>query len=302
MNLNVQIGPLTLPNPIGVASGTFGYGSEYETLIPVARLGALYTKAVTKEGRPGNKIPRIVETPGGLLNSIGLANVGSEIFASEKFPKLKNLGCPIIINLAGSYEDDYAETLEYLETHAPLDGYEVNVSCPNVKCGGMALGTDPRMVEALTLRLRKLTRKALVIKLSPNVTDIASIAKAAEAGGADGVSCINTVVGMLIDTRSRKPLLSTVTGGLSGPAILPVGLAATWKVSRAVKIPVIGLGGITEPDHMIQYFMAGASAIQLGTITFVDPSAPETMLVYLENWMKEHGLSSLDDFKDMLEV
>lgn len=302
MNLNVKIGPLTLPNPVGVASGTFGYGSEYEELIPVAKLGALYTKAVTKEPRPGNNIPRIVETPGGLLNSIGLANVGSQAFAKEKYPRLKSLGCPIIINLAGSYEDDYAETLEFLEEHAPLDGYEVNVSCPNVKCGGMALGTDPRMVEALTKRLRALTKKALIIKLSPNVTDIASIAKAAETGGADGVSCINTVVGMLIDTKKRKPLLSTVTGGLSGPAILPIGLAATWKVSRAVSIPVIGLGGITEPDHMIQYFMAGASAIQLGTINFIDPEAPASMISYVETWMKENGLANISDFKGLLKT
>jgi len=300
MDLSVKIAGLTMPNPIGVASGTFGYGSEYEDLIDVASLGALYTKAVTKEARVGNAVPRIVETPGGLLNSIGLANVGSLAFTTEKYPKLKNMGCPVLINLAGSHEDDYAQTLEYLEEHAPLDGYEINVSCPNVKCGGMAMGTDPALVEALTKRLRKLTKRLLMVKLSPNVTDITAIAKAAEAGGADAVSCINTLVGMLIDTKKRKPLLSTITGGLSGPAILPVGLAATWRVSRAVGIPVVGIGGITEPDHVIQYLLAGASAVQIGTANFVDPGLCIRSIAAIRDYMALHQLSAITDIRKLM--
>jgi dihydroorotate dehydrogenase (NAD+) catalytic subunit len=301
IDMQVTIADITLPNPVGVASGTFGYGSEYETLLPVAKLGALFTKAVTKDPRPGNAIPRIVETPGGLLNSIGLANVGRVAFASDKYPVLRTIGCPVFINVAGSFEDDYAETLEYLEEHAPLSGYEINVSCPNVKCGGMALGTDPTLVENLTKRLRALTKRPLIIKLSPNVTDITSIAKAAEAGGADAISCINTLVGMLIDTKKQKPLLSTITGGLSGPAILPVGLAATWKVSRAVHIPVIGMGGIVEPDHAIQYLLAGAQAIQLGTINFIDPTMAMRIITEIGEYMEKYGIQKIADFQDILK-
>jgi dihydroorotate dehydrogenase (NAD+) catalytic subunit len=299
-DLKVRIGGLEMPNPVGVASGTFGYGSEYEELIDVNALGAVYTKAVTLEPRPGNRIPRIIETPGGLLNSIGLANVGSIAFARDKYTWLKNLACSVIINLAGSQEDDYVQTLEYLEEHAPLAGYEVNISCPNVKCGGMAIGTDPVVVERLTKRLRGLTRRPLIVKLSPNVTDITAIAKAAEAGGADAVSCINTLVGMLIDTRKKKPVLPMVTGGLSGPAILPVGLAAVWRVSRAVGIPVVGLGGITEPDHAIQYLLAGASAIQTGTVNFVDPDMPLKILAGIKEYMAREGLTSVADFKTLI--
>lgn len=294
--LQVSIGPLQMKNPVGVASGTFGYGSEYEQLIDIGKLGALYTKAVTLESRPGNMIPRIVETTAGMLNSIGLANVGSRRFSSEKYPVLKNYDTSVIVNLAGSMNEDYIETLEYLEEHAPLAGYEVNVSCPNVKCGGMALGTDPHMVETLTASLRSRTDKALIIKLSPNVTDIADIARGAEAGGADGVSCINTLVGMQIDTQKKRPVLASGTGGLSGPAILPVGVAATYKVSRAVSIPVVGLGGISSANDAIQYLLAGAWAVQLGTINFVDPRAGETVLEGIVQYMEDNGLQTITDF------
>ncbi|KGE71447.1 dihydroorotate dehydrogenase [Spirochaeta lutea] len=296
----VRIGSLTMTNPVGVASGTFGYGSEYEQLIDLSSLGALYTKAVTLEPRPGNNIPRIVETPAGMLNSIGLANVGSRGFTREKYPYLRDLPCSVIVNLAGSYIEDYCQTLEYLEEHAPLAGYEVNLSCPNVKCGGMALGTDPAQVAEVTRELRKRTKKPLIIKLSPNVTDITSIAKAAEEAGADAVSCINTLVGMLIDTKHKRPLLSTGTGGLSGPAILPVGLAAVYRVSQAVSIPVIGLGGIMEADHAIQYLLAGASAIQVGTANFVDPSATARILEGITDYARREGLASIQDFHQFL--
>lgn len=300
MDLSVKIGSLEMANPVGVASGTFGYGSEYESLIPLEKLGALYTKAVTLEARAGNQVPRIVETPGGLLNSIGLQNVGSRAFVTEKYPFLKGLSCSVIVNLAGNAEDDYFETLEYLEEHAPLSGYEVNVSCPNVKAGGMAIGTVPAQVESLTKRLRKATKRPLIIKLSPNVTDISEIAKAAEAGGADAVSCINTLVGMLIDTKQKRPILPLVTGGLSGPAILPIGLAAVWRVSRAVRIPVVGIGGITEPDHAIQYLLAGACSIQTGTINFIDPEMAVKVLDGITDYMKQEGLSKIADFKELV--
>jgi dihydroorotate dehydrogenase (NAD+) catalytic subunit len=296
MNLEVRIGKKTLPNPVGVASGTFGYGSEYESLIDLSRLGAIYTKAVTLEPRFGNDIPRIIETPSGIINSIGLANVGINRFIEEKVPYLQNLPCAIIANVAGSTEDDYRGVVEKLETCEGIWGYEINVSCPNVKCGGMAFGTDPSQIERLTSLLRQKTDKPLIIKLTPNVTDITVTAKAAEAGGADAISCINTLVGMVIDTKKKKPVLAMKTGGLSGPAIRPVGVAMTYRASHAVKIPVIGMGGIMCADDAIQYLLAGASAIQVGTGTFVDPKIPSEVLTGIEKYADQEGLSCIADF------
>jgi len=284
MDLTVKIGPATLPNPVGVASGTFGYGGEYEGLMDLSRLGAIYTKAVTLEPREGNDIPRIVETPSGILNSIGLANVGVEQFLAEKLPALSTLPCAVIANVAGSTEDEYAAVLDRLESAGSLWGYEINVSCPNVKHGGLAFGTDPRQIERLTTRLRALTKKPLIMKLTPNVTDISVIARAAEAAGADAISCINTLVGMVIDTRTRKPVLPLGSGGLSGPAIRPVAVAMTWKVCRAVTIPVIGMGGIMCADDALQFLMAGAAAVQVGTGTFVDPEIPIRVLEGIEEY------------------
>jgi dihydroorotate dehydrogenase (NAD+) catalytic subunit len=295
MDLTVTIGSKTLPNPVGVASGTFGYGSEYETLMDLSRLGAIYTKAVTLAPREGNDIPRIVETPSGILNSIGLANAGVERFLGEKLPPLSALPCAIIANVAGSTEDEYAQVLERLEIASELWGYEINVSCPNVKHGGLAFGTDPAQIERLTRRLRSLTKKPLIIKLTPNVTDITVIARAAEIGGADAVSCINTLVGMVIDTRTGKPILPMGSGGLSGPAIRPVAVAMTWKVCRAVAIPVIGIGGIMCADDALQFIMAGASAVQVGTGTFVDPKIPIQVLEGIEEFLRKHQMSKLKD-------
>ncbi|NCN04581.1 MAG: dihydroorotate dehydrogenase [Spirochaetales bacterium] len=297
---SVKIGNAVLKNSVGVASGTFGYGKEYEELLDISELGALFTKAVTLEPRPGNATPRIVETPGGMLNSIGLANVGTRDFFTKKYPYLRGLDTKVFVNLAGSQLEDYCESLEFLELNAPLAGYEVNLSCPNVKCGGMALGTDPFQVELVTRELRKRTDSPLIIKLSPNVTDISEIARAAEAGGADAVSCINTLVGMWIDTTKKRPTLSSITGGLSGPAILPVGLAAVYRVSQVVNIPVVGLGGIMEPDHGIQYLLAGASAIQVGTANFVDPSTAHRVVLGIEDYALRNGLRSIEDFHQFL--
>jgi dihydroorotate dehydrogenase (NAD+) catalytic subunit len=316
-DLSVRIGGLVLANPVGLASGTIGYGSEYEDLAGVDGMGALYTKAVTLEPREGNRVPRIVETPAGMLNSIGLANPGIEAFLRDKLPELKTRRCAVIVNVAGASEDEYARVVERIEEaagadpRAPgasaagpggtgVDGYEINVSCPNVCHGGLAFGTDPVQVERLTRALRERTRRPLVVKLTPNVTDIAAIARAAEAGGADAVSCINTLVGMTIDVARRRPSLAMGTGGLSGPAVRPVGIACCYKASRAVSIPVVGLGGIMTADDALQYLLAGARAVQVGTGTFVDPRCAARVLSGIEEWMEANGVARVEEIPGML--
>lgn len=310
-DLSVAIGPLSLPNPVGVASGTFGYGQEYRDLVDIDRLGALYTKAVTLEPREGNPPPRLTETPQGLINSIGLANPGLEAFLRDKLPYLRTLSCRVIVNVAGSTEEDYLSVVEGIESAVPgfspgkrsgVDGYEINVSCPNVAHGGMSFGTDARLVESLTAKLRRLTQRALIVKLSPNVTDIAEVAKAAENGGADAVSCINTLVGMAIDTDRCRPLIARGTGGLSGPAIRPIGVACTWKVARALSIPVIGLGGISTVEDALQYFLAGAVAVQVGTALFADPRAPLAIIDGIADWMRKKGVARTKDIAGLLDL
>jgi dihydroorotate dehydrogenase (NAD+) catalytic subunit len=312
-SLSVRIGGLVMSNPVGLASGTIGYGSEYELLAGVDEAGALYTKAVTIEPRPGNRPPRIVETPSGMLNSIGLANPGIETFVRDKLPELRRRRCAVIVNVAGSSEAEYLRVVERIEAEvgpgAPsakpcgsgVDGYEINVSCPNVSHGGLAFGTDPAQVERLTRALRGRTARPLIVKLTPNVTDIASIARAAESGGADAVSCINTLVGMTIDVARRRPTLAMGTGGLSGPAVLPVGVACCYKASRAVSIPVIGLGGIMGADDALQYLLAGARAVQVGTGTFVDPRCASRVLSGIEAWMEANGVARVEDIPGLLE-
>lgn len=307
-DLSVRIGPLVLPNPVGVASGTFGYGQEYADLVDIDALGALYTKAVTLEPRIGNRPPRLAETPRGLLNSIGLANPGVDEFIAEKLPGLKALACPVIVNVSGSTEEDYLEVVKRIE-HAVgvpgvgrsgVDGYEINVSCPNVAHGGMSFGTDPELVERLTATLRRSTQRALIVKLSPNVTDITLVAKAAERGGADGLSCINTLVGMAIDTEKCRPRIGRGTAGLSGPAIKPVGVACVYRVAKAVRIPVIGLGGISTPEDALEYLLAGAVAVQAGTALFADPRAPAAILSGIEAWMRRKGVFSTKEIAGLL--
>ncbi len=306
-DLSVRIGDLVLPNPVGVASGTFGFGSEYESLLDVGSLGALYTKAVTPEPRAGNDPPRIVETPSGMLNSIGLANPGLEAFVRDKLPGLRGYRCPVIVNVAGSSEADYLRVVERLEEEPGIAGYEINVSCPNVSHGGLAFGTDPSQVERLTARLRSVlsapgsgSRRPIIVKLSPNVTDISEIARAAESGGADGISCINTLVGMAIDVERRRPVLARGTGGLSGPAVRPVGVACVWRVSRAVAIPVIGLGGILRARDALEYLLAGASAVQIGTGNFLDPGTPLRVLRGVRDWMRENGIVRIGRIRGLL--
>ncbi len=296
MDLSVAIGNKTLSNPVGVASGTFGYGSEYEQLIDLKNIGALYTKAVTMLPRSGNDIPRIIETPSGILNSIGLANVGVERFIQEKMPACAKMPCSIVVNVAGSSIDEYASVVDRLETCEGIFGYEINISCPNVKHGGLAFGTDPVLVEQLTRTIRNRTRKPLIIKLTPNVTDIRVVAKAAESGGADAVSCINTLVGMAIDVEAKRTVLQMKTGGLSGPAIRPVGVAATYAVHRAVSIPVIGMGGISCGRDALEYLLAGASAVQIGTANFVDPQTVSKVLKEICEFAEREKLGSINDF------
>ena len=303
IDLSCRIGEARLNNPVGVASGTYGYGSEYEQHLDLSGIGALYTKAVTVRPRSGNAVPRIIETPAGLINSIGLANVGLDRFVEEKLPAFASLPCAVVANVAADFPEEYAEVVRALEaedTGNVLWGYEINVSCPNVKAGGISLGTVPDQVERTTRLVREETARPIIVKLTPNVTDIAEIARAAEAGGADGVSCINTVLGMAIDTRARKTVLPAGTGGLSGPAILPIGVAAVYRVARAVSIPVIGMGGIMQTDDAIQYLLAGASAVQVGTANFVDPRIAPRMASEIAEYAEESGLQSIRDFHEAL--
>jgi dihydroorotate dehydrogenase (NAD+) catalytic subunit len=302
IDLTVRIGEKSLPNPIGVASGTFGYGGEYEGLANLSDIGAIFTKAVTLEPRAGNAPPRIAETPSGILNSIGLANVGVDKFISEKLPFLKTLPCAAVVNVAGSTEGEYQQVIQKLEAAGDgIWGYEANVSCPNVKQGGLAFGTDPKQIEGLTSSLRKLTAKPLIVKLTPNVTDITAIAKAAEAGGADAVSLINTLVGMVIDVKRKRPVLGAKTGGLSGPAIRPIGVALTYRTSRAVSIPIIGMGGITNSEDALQYLLAGASSIQIGTSNFIDPQTPSKILKGIQSYCEDNSIKSINDLRGFID-
>jgi len=261
-----------------VASGTFGYASECRSLINLNRLGGIITKAITLNPRAGNPPPRIAETAAGMLNSIGLANVGVERFISEKLPFLQTLEPAIIVNVAGSTLDEYLAVVEALESADGIAGYEINVSCPNVKRGGMQFGTDAKQVFELTRQLRHCSHRSLIIKLTPNVTNIATIAHAVQDGGADAISLINTVRGMAIDIHTRKPKIATIFGGLSGPAIKPIALAKVYEVAQVVTIPVIGLGGIMNHEDAVEFLLAGATAIQVGTATFVHPRTAEQII------------------------
>ncbi|MCH7859990.1 MAG: dihydroorotate dehydrogenase, partial [Candidatus Marinimicrobia bacterium] len=264
---------LTLQNPILTASGTFGYGDEAPELVDVNRLGGLVTKSITRHPREGHAPPRIAETPAGMLNAIGLANIGVERFCAEKLPFLNELTTTVLVNIAGSTMEEYVTVMEIIETHGgPFAGYEINISCPNVKRGGMEFGIDPKMTRELTGRLRRLTTRFLMVKLSPNVTDIGEIAQAVEDGGADAVSAINTVVGLDVDPRTGRYLVSTGLCGLSGPAIRPIALANVYKIAQVVTIPIIGLGGIMTAEDVVSFVRVGAQAVQIGTASYRDPS------------------------------
>ncbi|HTX18383.1 MAG TPA: dihydroorotate dehydrogenase [Bacteroidota bacterium] len=272
MNETFALRGLTFRNRVFVASGTFGYGDEVSDVASLDLLGGIVTKSLSLRPRDGNPPPRIAETSSGMLNSIGLANIGVERFVAEKLPKLDGRRCAVIANIAASSVEEYCTVLEMLDPLSRVDGFEINVSCPNVKEGGLSFGTDVSKVSLITKELRRRTRKPLIVKLTPNVTHIAEFARAAEGEGADAVSVINTLIGMAINIYTRRPKLSTVTGGLSGPAIKPIALAKVFETYKAVKIPVFGIGGISTWEDAIEFLLAGASAVQVGTANFVDPA------------------------------
>ena len=294
-DLSIKIGNTTFKNPIFVASGTFGYGTENPELVDVSNIGAIVTKSITLNPREGNPPPRIVETPSGMINSIGLANIGVDKYINEMLPVYEEIGSPIIMNIAGSSMEEYIKVLQQMEAvSSNIVGYEINISCPNVKEGGMEFGVDCNMTEKLTKELRKLTDRLLIMKLSPNVTDISAIATSSENGGADAVSAVNTVVGMSIDHKTGKNNIYTTYGGLSGPAIKPVGLVCVYKVYHAVKIPIIGIGGIVNSSDVIEYILAGSIAVQVGTANYRDPGISEKILNDLNSYLSEQELDSID--------
>lgn len=295
----LTIKDITFNSPILVASGTYGYGDEVKDIANVNKLGGIVTKSVTLKPREGNPAPRIAETSSGMLNSIGLANLGVDKFCQEKIPYLNNLKTNVIVNIAGSTFEEYIRTLEILESYKNSNhiGYEINISCPNVKQGGMEFGVNPDMTEQLAAKLRKLTDKLLIMKLSPNVTYIQDIAKAAENGGADALSAINTVVGMGIDIYNKKPKLYTTMGGLSGPAIKPIAIANVHKVYNAVSIPIIGIGGISSSKDVIEFILAGADLVQIGTHNYTNPNIGVEILKDLESHCLENKIKNISDLK-----
>ena len=301
MILTSKIKDNIFTNPILVASGTYGYGHEVADIVNVELLGGIITKSVTLEPREGNDPPRIFETPSGMLNSIGLANLGVHKFCIEKIPYLNDLNTNIIINIAGSSIDDYIQTLELLESsNGKHIGYEINISCPNVKKGGMEFSVDPKTTENLTKKIRSKTDKLLIMKLSPNVTNISEIALACEIGGADAVSAINTVVGMGIDIVTKRPKVSTVFGGLSGPAIKPIAIASVHKIFKTVKIPIIGIGGISCFEDVIEFILAGASLVEIGTLNYTDPNRGVTIVDNLKKFCLDNKINNLLDLKGQI--
>ncbi len=294
-NLKVNIGNLRLKNPVLTASGTFGYGEEFAPFIDLNRLGGYIIKGTTLNAREGNDYPRMVETPSGMLNAVGLQNKGVDYFIENIYPRIKHYDSELIVNVSGANVDDYAETARRLAALDKVNAIEVNISCPNVKEGGMAFGTTTQGAASVTKAVRKAFPKTLIVKLSPNVTSIADIAKAVEAEGADSVSLINTLMGMSIDVERRKPHLSTITGGLSGPAVRPVAVRMVWQVAKAVKIPVIGLGGIMNGRDALEFMLAGATAVEIGTANFIDPAVTMKVIDYMDDYCSRHSISDINE-------
>jgi dihydroorotate dehydrogenase (NAD+) catalytic subunit len=302
VDLSVNIAGLQLKNPVLTASGTFGYGTEYRTYFDVSRLGGIITKTITPLPREGNPTPRLAETPCGMLNSIGLANVGVDRFLSDKLPELESLDTSVIVNIAGSAIGEYAQVAEKIQNHSRVDALEINVSCPNVKKGGLAFGTDPDTTREITSRVRSITEKPIIVKLTPNVTDIVLVAQAAVDGGADALSLINTILGMGVDIETRKPLIARVVAGLSGPAIRPVALAKVFQVRKAVSVPLIGIGGIMDWQSAMEFLIVGASAVQIGTLNFVEPAGALKVVEGIERYCQEKGIGKLSDIVGTLIV
>lgn len=302
VDLSVQLGKIKLKNPVMTASGTFGYGTEYSDFMDLSRIGGIVVKGTTLRERQGNAYPRMAETPSGMLNAVGLQNKGVDYFIKQIYPKIKDINTSIFVNVSGSYIDDYIQTAEMLNELDNIPGIELNISCPNVKEGGMAFGTSCLSASQVVKSVRSVYKKELMVKLSPNVTSISEIALAVEGEGADSISLINTLLGMAIDAERRKPILSTVTGGLSGPAVKPVALCMVWKVAKAVKIPVVGMGGIMNAQDALEFLIAGASAVQIGTANFIDPSVSEKVVDGIEDYLTRHQISSVKEIIGSLAV
>lgn len=292
--LGVTIGSLKLNNPVLTASGTFGYGEEFSDFIDLDRLGGFIVKGTTLEPRQGNDYPRMVETPSGMLNAVGLQNKGVDYFIENIYPRLTKYSSEIIVNISGSSVEDYAKVAEKLNVLPRINAIEVNISCPNVKTGGMAFGTTASGAASVTKAVREAFDKTLIVKLSPNVTDITEIARAAESEGADAVSLINTLMGMSIDVERQRPHLSTYTGGLSGAAVRPVAVRMVWQVHKAVKIPVIGLGGIMSGRDAVEFILAGATAIEVGTANFINPKVTVEIVEFIDDYCRRHGVSDIN--------
>lgn len=294
-SLNVKINNLELSNPVMTASGTFGYGLEFADLVPLHEIGGIIVKGTTLRPREGNDYPRMAEVASGMLNCVGLQNKGVDYFCSHIYPQIKDIDTRMIVNVSGSTPEDYAECAARIDALDKIPAIELNISCPNVKDGGMAFGVTCAGATSVVKAVRERYHKTLIVKLSPNVTDIAEIARACEAEGADSVSLINTLMGMAIDTERRCPKLSIGTGGLSGPAVKPVALRMVWQVARAVKIPVIGLGGISSAQDAIEFLMAGATAIEIGTANFIDPTIAYKVKIGINDWLDSHGCASVQE-------
>lgn len=302
VDLSVEIGKLKLKNPIMTASGTFGYGEEFADFIDLNRLGGIIVKGTTLHHREGNPYPRMAETPSGMLNAVGLQNKGVDYFIEHIYPRIKDLDTRVIVNVSGSCIDDYVAVCEKLSPLDKVAAVEINISCPNVKQGGMGFGTTCSGAESVTSAVRKAYDGTMIVKLTPNVTDITEIARAVEAAGADAVSLTNTFLGMAIDVEKRKPMLSTITGGLSGPCIRPIAVRMVWQVANAVKVPVVGLGGIASGRDAIEFLLAGATAVQIGTANFVDPQVTVKAIDYIEDYLKRHQITCVRELIGGMEV
>ncbi len=294
-DLSVNIGNLKLSNPVMTASGTFGYGKEFEDFVDLEKIGGIIVKGTTLHRREGNPYPRMAETPMGMLNAVGLQNKGVDYFISEIYPQIKDIRTNMIVNVSGSAIEDYVQTAEKINALDSIPAIELNISCPNVKQGGMAFGVTAKGASEVVKAVREVYKKTLIVKLSPNVTDITEIARAVEGAGADSVSLINTLLGMAIDAEKRRPILSTITGGMSGAAVKPIALRMVWQVSKAVKIPVIGLGGIMNWKDAVEFLLAGASAIQIGTANFIDPAVTVKVSEGINDYLDRHGFTSVKD-------
>ncbi|MBU3856590.1 MULTISPECIES: dihydroorotate dehydrogenase [Bacteroides] len=301
-DLKVKIGQLEMKNPVMTASGTFGYGLEFQDFVNLEDIGGIIVKGTTLLPREGNPYPRMAETPMGMLNAVGLQNKGVHYFADHIYPQIKDIKTNMIVNVSGSQVEDYAETASIINELEHIPAIELNISCPNVKQGGMAFGVSAHGAAEVVSAVRKVYKKTLIVKLSPNVTDIAEIARAVEGAGADSVSLINTLLGMAIDAEKRKPVLSTVTGGMSGAAVKPIALRMVWQVAKAVKIPVIGLGGIMNWRDAVEFLLAGASAVQIGTANFIDPAVTVKVVAGINDYLERHGYASVEDIVGALEV